>query len=576
MKQMLSYLKGYRKETILAPSFKMLEAFFDLIVPLVMASIINIGIASNDKKYILIRCSILALLAIVGLVCSITAQYFASKAAVGYATGLRSALFSHIQSLGFSEMDTLGTSTLITRMTSDVNQVMNGINMFLRLFLRSPFIVFGSLILAFGINVKAALVFVVVIPLLAIVVFGIILYTMPLYRKVQGKLDQIMGITRENLSGVRVIRTFNKEQSEVSRFETANSLFAHLQIKVGRLSGLMNPLTYILINLAIIALLYTGSISINIGTLKQGDVIALVSYMSQILIELVKLANLIILMTKAVACAGRINTVFQTKPTMEFGKSGGIEMTDEKVAVEFTQVSLAYKEAGENSLNDINFRALCGQTIGIIGGTGSGKSSLVHLIPRFYDATSGSVTLFGKSVKDYSKKELRNFVGIVLQKAVLFKGTIRSNLLWGNENATEEDLWQALELAQAKDFVKDKKYGLDDPVEQGGRNLSGGQKQRLTIARALVKKPKILILDDSASALDYATDAELRKALLTLPGSITVFIVSQRASSLMHSDQILVLEDGSLVGIGTHQELLKECDVYKEIYESQQRNGGDQ
>ncbi len=579
MKQMLSYLNGYKKESVLAPLFKMLEASFDLLVPLVMASVINIGISNKDTKYILRQCAILILLGVIGLICSITAQYFASKASVGYATGLRRSLFQHIQSLGFTEMDTLGTSTLITRMTSDINQVQNGINLFLRLFLRSPFIVFGSLIMAFQINRSAAMIFVVVIPILSIAVFGIMLYTMPLYKKVQGKLDHVLGITRENLSGVRVIRAFNKEQSEVSRFEAATSLLTRLQLKVSQISGLMNPVTYIIINLAIIALLYSGAVNVGIGSLQQGDVIALVSYMSQILIELVKLANLIIQMTKAAACAGRVHSVFLTKPGMAFGSSheqehGGNIDIDE--AISFEHVSLTYERASEESLSNISFLAKRGQTIGIIGGTGSGKSSLVNLIPRFYDATGGTVKVLGRSVKEYSKEELRSVIGVVMQKALLFKGTIRSNLLWGNENATDEDLWNALKVAQADGFVKDKSLGLEEPVEQGGRNLSGGQKQRLTIARAIVKNPDILILDDSTSALDYATDAALRKALRNLPNSMTVFIVSQRTSSIQHADQILVLEDGCLVGKGTHKELLKTCSVYKEIYESQYRKGGEQ
>lgn len=574
---MLSYLKGYIKESILAPLFKMLEAAFDLLVPLVMASIINIGIANHDTNYILKLCGLLVLLGIVGLICSITAQYFASKAAVGYATGLRRALFLHIQNLGFSEMDTLGTSTLITRMTSDINQVQNGINLFLRLFLRSPFIVFGSLLLALRINWDAALIFVVVIPVLSAIVFGIMLYTMPLYKKVQEKLDHILGITRENLSGSRVIRAFNKEQSEIERFETTNALLTKLQRKVGRISGLMNPLTYIIVNIAIIAILYTGSVNVDIGMLKQGDIIALVSYMGQILIELVKLANLIIQMTKAVACGERVRAVLKTKSEMKFGalsKRNPDGALDE--AVRFDQVSLTYANAGEKSLNDISFSAKRGEVIGIIGGTGSGKSSLVNLIPRFYDASSGDVKIFGISVKEYSKEDLRRFIGVVMQKSLLFKGTIRSNLLWGNENAAEEELWAALHAAQAEDFVKNKKHGLDAPVEQAGRNLSGGQKQRLSIARAIVKNPDILILDDSTSALDFATDAALRKALSNLPHSMTVFIVSQRTSSIQHADQILVLDDGSLAGSGTHENLLETCGVYKEIYDSQYRKGDDQ
>ncbi len=594
--QMLSYFKGYTKESILAPLFKMLEASFDLLVPFVMASIINIGISNQDTDFILRRCALLVLLGIVGLISSITAQYFASKAAVGYATALRHSLFHHIQSLGFSEMDRLGTSTLITRMTSDINQVQNGLNLFLRLFLRSPFIVFGSLFMAFRINRDAAMIFVVAIPLLAVAVFGIMLVTIPLYKKVQEQLDQVLGITRENLTGVRVIRAFTKEQSEVTRFETANSILTALQKKVGRISGFMNPITYMIINLAILAVLHTGAVHVGIGDLKQGDVIALVSYMGQILIELIKLADLIIQMTKAAACAGRVSSVLQTKPGMEFAvaeKSGHMERkaadaaypantadtTDkerENDAVRFEQVSLTYPLAAGKSLKDISFCAKRGQTIGIIGGTGSGKSSLVHLIPRFYDATSGDILLFGKSVRDYSKEELRRLTGIALQKSMLFQGTIRSNLLWGKENATEEELWQALRVAQAEEFVREKSMGLDEPVEQGGRNFSGGQKQRLTIARALVKNPKILILDDSTSALDYTTDAALRRSLRNLPVEMTIFIVSQRASSIRFADQILVLEDGSLAGIGTHEELLRSCRVYQEIYESQYKKGGKQ
>ena len=566
----------------MAPLFKMLEASFDLLIPVVMASVIDIGIANQDTGYILRQCGLLVLLGVIGLICSITAQYFAAKAAVGYATGLRSSLFRHIQTLGFSEMDTLGTSTLITRMTSDINQVQNGINMFLRLMLRSPFIVFGSMIMAFRINRDAAMIFVVAIPILAITVFGIMLYTIPLYRKVQEKLDQVMGITRENLTGVRVIRAFTKEQSETDRFESANSLLANLQRKVGRISGLMNPITYTIVNLAIIAVLHTGAVNVGIGSLLQGEVIALVSYMGQILIELVKTANLTILMTKAVACTGRVHAILKTKPGMAFPSSGKTEGTKAKnrekadEAVCFEHVSLTYATAGEESLKDICFTAKRGEVIGIIGGTGSGKSSLVHLIARFYDSTSGNVKVFGRSVKDYPKEELRGFVGIVMQKASLFNGTVRSNLLWGKENATEEELWHALRTAQAEDFVREKSGVLEAPVEQSGRNLSGGQKQRLTIARALLKNPEILILDDSTSALDFATDAALRRALRELPHAMTVFIVSQRASSIRHADRILVMENGSLAGSGTHEELLETCGVYKEIYESQYGRGGEQ
>jgi ABC-type multidrug transport system fused ATPase/permease subunit len=573
---MLSHLRAYRKESILAPLFKMLEASFDLLVPLIMASIIDYGIAGGHKNYILRQCGILLLLAVIGLSCSITAQYFASKAAVGYATNLRSALFKHIQSLGFSEMDTLGTSTLITRMTSDINQVQNGLNLFLRLFLRSPFIVIGSLFMAFQINSAAALIFVVVIPVLCIAVFGIMLYTLPLYKRVQERLDRILGFTRENLTGARVIRAFGREAHETSRFEDVNRLLCRLQLKVGAISSLMNPVTYIIINIAIIAILYTGAVKVNTGSLQQGDVIALISYMGQILIELVKLANLIIQITKGVACAGRVQAVFRIRSAMDFPNIQSSNYRSEsEEAVRFEQVSLTYKGAGENSLEGINFHANHGQVIGIIGGTGSGKSSLVNLIPRFYDATGGMVKIFGKPIKEYSREELRKRVGVVMQKAQLFQGTIRSNLLWGNENATEEALWKALTSAQAADFVRDKQQGLDHIVEQGGRNLSGGQRQRLTIARALVKNPDILILDDSTSALDYATDAALRKALADLTGKMTIFIVSQRTSSIRHADQILVLEDGRLEGSGTHEELLKTCEIYQEIYESQYRKGGE-
>ncbi len=571
---MLTYLRTYRKESILAPLFKMLEASFDLLVPLIMASIIDYGIAGGYTNYILRQCGVLLLLAVIGLICSITAQYFASKAAVGYATNLRSALFKHIQSLGFSEMDTLGTSTLITRMTSDINQVQNGLNLFLRLFLRSPFIVIGSLVMAFRINRQAALIFVVVIPVLCIAVFGIMLYTMPLYKRVQERLDRILGITRENLTGTRVIRAFGREEHETKRFEDINALLCKLQLKVGAISSLMNPVTYIIINIAIIAILYTGAVKVNVGSLQQGDIIALISYMGQILIELVKLANLIIQMTKGVACVGRVQAIFKIHSAMDFPDTKPIN-SEAAEAVRFEQVSLAYANSGENSLEAINFLAKPGQVIGIIGGTGSGKSSLVNLIPRFYDATKGSVRIFGKPIKEYPREELRKKIGVVMQKAQLFQGTIRSNLLWGNEDASEEALWNALAIAQAADFVRDKQQGLDHPVEQGGRNLSGGQRQRLTIARALVKNPDILILDDSTSALDYATDAALRKALTGLMGRMTIFIVSQRTSSIRHADQILVLEDGQLVCSGTHEELLKTCQVYQEIYESQYRKAGE-
>ena len=572
---MLRYLSGYKRESVLAPLFKMLEATFDLFVPLVMADIVNVGIAAHDFRYILVRCGILLLLAFVGLVCSLTAQYFSAKAAVGYSTGLRHALFEHIQRLSFTEMDTMGTSTLITRMTSDVNQVQSGLNLFLRLFLRSPFVVFGAMVMAFTVNFRAALIFVVAIPLLSVVVFGVMVITRPLYKSVQTRLDRVLGLTRENLTGVRVVRAFGKEKSEVDRFEDANELLTKMQLHVGHISALMNPLTYVIINLAIVALLYVGSIEINIGGMASGDVIALVNYMNQILVELVKLANLIVQVSKAPACAGRVQAVLDTKPGMEFPAqlTGNVPAEKAGDAVCFDHVSLTYKGAGAPSLSDINFTAKRGQTIGVIGGTGSGKSSLISLIPRFYDATEGSVEIMGRPVRQYPRADLRGKVAVVMQKAQLFGGTIRSNLLWGSQNASDADLWAALETAQAAEFVKAKPLGLDEPVEQGGRNLSGGQKQRLTIARALVGKPDILILDDSASALDYATDAALRKALAALPGDLTVFIVSQRAASLQHADQIIVLDDGRMVGLGRHAELLESCPVYKEIYESQFKKG---
>ena len=556
---MLRYLSDYKRESVLAPLFKMLEATFDLFVPLVMADIVNVGIAAHDFHYILVRCGILLLLAIVGLACSLTAQYFSAKAAVGYSTSLRHALFEHIQTLSFSEMDTMGTSTLITRMTSDVNQVQSGLNLFLRLFLRSPFVVIGAMIMAFTVNFRAALIFVVAIPLLSVVVFGVMVITRPLYKSVQTRLDRVLGLTRENLTGVRVVRAFDKEKSEVDRFEDANELLTKMQLHVGHISALMNPLTYVIINLAIVALLYVGSIEINIGGMASGDVIALVNYMNQILVELVKLANLIVQVSKALACAGRVQAVLDTKPGMEFPAqlTGNVPAEKAGDAVRFDHVSLTYKGAGAPSLSDISFTAKRGQTIGVIGGTGSGKSSLI----------------MGRPVRQYPRADLRSKVAVVMQKAQLFGGTIRSNLLWGSQNASDADLWAALETAQAAEFVKAKPLGLDEPVEQGGRNLSGGQKQRLTIARALVGKPDILILDDSASALDYATDAALRKALAALPGDLTVFIVSQRAASLQHADQIIVLDDGRMVGLGRHAELLESCPVYREIYESQFKKG---
>ena len=571
MNRMLVYLNGYKKESVIAPLFKMLEACFDLLVPLVMADIVNVGIAAHDSRYILTRCGLLLVLALVGLACSVTAQYFSAKAAVGFATALRHALFAHIQSLGFSEMDTIGTSTLITRMTSDINLVQGGLNMFLRLFLRSPFVVVGAMVCAFTVNFRAALIFVVTIPVLSVVVFSIMAVTSPLYKNVQARLDRVLGLTRENLTGVRVVRAFGKEASETSRFEQTNGQLTDLQLRVGHLSALSNPLTYVIINLAIVALLYTGAIEINAGGMAPGDLIALVNYMNQILVELVKLANLIVQISKALASAARVQAVLDTKPGMAFPQmpEGRVDPARAAEAVRFDHVGLTYAGAGAPSLTGITFTARQGETIGVIGGTGAGKSSLVSLIPRFYDATQGQVDLFGRPAAAWPREMLRRRVGIVMQKAQLFTGTIRSNLLWGNPQATDEQLWSALETAQAADFVRAKPLGLDEPVEQGGQNFSGGQRQRLTIARALVSSPDILILDDSASALDFATDAALRKAIAALPGSMTVFIVSQRAASLQHADRILVLDDGHMVGCGSHKELLERCPVYQEIYESQ-------
>ena len=605
MKKLLVYLKDYKKETVLAPLFKMLEATFELFVPLVMADIIDIGIARGDRHYIYMRCLLLVALGIIGLTCSLTAQYFAAKAAVGFSAGMKSGLYRHIQNLSFTELDTLGASTMITRMTSDANQVQNGVNMVLRLFLRSPFIVFGAMVMAFTIDVKAALIFVVTIPLLSLVVFGVMAVSIPLYRKVQTGLDQVLGITRENLTGARVIRAFHKEDSEVARFDESNNHLTAMQNYVGRISALMNPVTYVIINLATVVLIYVGALQVDVGNLTQGNVVALVNYMSQILVELIKLANLIITVTKAAACANRIQSVFDMQPSMDKGVSedaaepvgqvGVKEVSDAEMpgtddgrteaaermdgmadgtgaadeAVRFSHVSMHYHNAGEAALEDIDFVAKRGQTIGIIGGTGSGKSSVVNMIPRFYDASAGSVTVDGKDVRDYSVRELREKIGVVLQKAVLFQGTIRDNLKWGKEDASDEELWEALTLSQAADFVKEKDGQLDAKIEQGGKNLSGGQRQRLTIARALVKKPEILILDDSASALDYATDAKLRSAIKGMDGNATVFIVSQRTASIMHADRILVLDDGRLAGMGTHEELLAQCEVYREIYESQ-------
>lgn len=567
MRKLLRFLKDYKKESILSPLFKLLEASFELLVPLVMAAIIDTGIGNKDGGFILKMCGILISLALVGLICSITAQYFAAKAAVGFATKVRHALFDHIQKLSYTEMDTAGTDTMITRMTSDINQAQSGVNMVLRLFLRSPFIVFGAMIMAFTIDVKAALIFVVTIPVLSVVVFGIMIITIPLFRRVQASLDKVLGVTRENLTGSRVIRAFNKEQEEIADFDESNERLTDVQLFVGKISALMNPLTYIIINVALVILIWTGAIQVNIGKISQGEVVALVNYMSQILVELVKLANLIITVTKAIACGNRVQSIFEMETSMVDGNGSGKE--DTGYTVEFRNVSMRYKGAGADTLTGIDFKAKPGDTIGIIGGTGSGKSSVVNLIPRFYDVTEGQVMVDGMDVRDYKITDLRDKIGIVPQKAVLFAGTVRSNLAWGKEDATEEEMQQALSVAQAAEVVDKKDGKLDAEVEQGGKNFSGGQKQRLTIARALVKQPEILIMDDSSSALDYATDAKLRQAIHNMPNRPTVFIVSQRAASIMYADKIIVLDDGTVAGAGTHEELLKDCSVYQEIYYSQ-------
>lgn len=580
MKRLMMYLKDYKKESILAPLFKLLEAFFELMVPLVMANIIDYGISNRNMGYIGKMGLLLLLLGVVGLASSITAQFFAAKAAVGFSTKLRQALFNHIEDLSFTDIDKAGTSTMITRMTSDVNQVQSGVNMTLRLFLRSPIIVFGAMIMAFTIDVKCALIFVVAIPLLSVVVFGIILSTIPLYKKVQSKLDQVLGITRENLTGVRVIRAFHQEAKESDRFRENNEALSAMQIFVGKISACMNPVTYIIVNGAIIALIYTGAVQVNIGNLSQGEVVAIINYMNQILVELVKLANLIVTMTKALACAERVASVFDIGADAAY-----VEAQDQKLAdkvdksapfLDFKHVSLTYQGAGAPTLQDMNFTVNRGDTVGIIGGTGSGKTSLVNLIPGFYPATEGEILLEGRDIKTMGDEELRGRIGVVPQKAVLFKGTIRSNLQWGKPDATEEEMWRALELAQASEVVDGKPGKLDATVAQNGKNFSGGQKQRLTIARALVRNPEILILDDSASALDYATDAKLRAAIRTLEDKTTTFIVSQRASTIRHADKIIVLDDGEIAGMGTHDELLKDCTVYQEIYYSQypEQRGG--
>ena len=569
VKGLLIYLKQYRKECVLGPLFKLLEALFELFVPLVMTSIIDVGIATGSRRYILERCGLLVLLAVVGLVCSITAQYFAARAATGFSARLRSALFAHLQGLSYREIDTLGSATMITRMTSDVNQLQNGVNLALRLLLRSPFVVFGAMVMAFTIDVPGATVFVVAIPVLLAVVFAIILVTIPMYRKVQNRLDGVTAATRENLTGVRVLRAFRKEQEEIAEFSRRNRLLNQLQLRVGRISNLLNPVTYVILNLAVVALLRTGALRVNSGALTQGQVVALYNYMSQILVELIKFANLIITMTKAVACGNRIQSVF----AMQSSQTSGSRHPEETLRgqVEFRNAGITYGVAGVEALSSVSFLARPGQTVGIIGGTGSGKSTLVNLIPRFYDATQGQVLVDGVDVRELNLEELRRRIAVVPQKAVLFRGTIRSNLLWGREDATEEELQAALTVAQAMEIVQGKDQGLDAEVQQGGGNLSGGQRQRLTIARALIRQPEILILDDSASALDYATDARLRAAIGALPTPPTTGVVSQRAASIRHADWILVLDDGRVVGQGTHETLLEQCPVYQEIYHSQFR-----
>ena len=567
LKKLFVYFKGYGRECVLGPLFKLLEASFELIIPLIVASIIDRGIASGDGGHVTRMVLCMAALGLVGLLAAVTAQYFAAKAAISFSTRLRHALMAHIQTLSYTELDTLGTSTLITRMTSDVNQVQSGVNMCLRLLLRSPFVVFGAMVMAFTIDVRCALIFAAVIAVLCAIVFSIMLVTIPKYRAVQGQLDSVTAATRENLNGVRVLRAFCKEDAETEKFARRNQLLTRMQLAVGRISASMNPLTYVVINAAVIALIHSGAVRVQLGTLTQGEVIALYNYMSQVLVELVKMANLIILLTKAWACGDRISAVLSVQSSQQ---DGGRTFEDaQRGSVAFEDVSLRYSGAGADALEHVSFSARPGETIGVIGGTGSGKSSLVSLIPRFYDATGGRVRVGGVDVRELKKDVLRDAVAIVPQKAVLFKGTIRSNLLWGNENATEQDLLDALTTAQALDVVEAKPGRLDEPVEQGGRNFSGGQRQRLTIARALVRKPEILILDDSASALDYATDASLRRAIRQMDSRPTTFIVSQRASSVRFADQIIVLDDGCVVGIGTHDALLADCPVYQEIYASQ-------
>ncbi len=571
VKHLLIYLKNYKKECVLAPLFKMLEAIFELFVPLVMAAVIDVGIADRNVSYIIRMCLILVLLGVVGLVCSVTAQYFSAKAAAGFGTGVRHALFAHIQNMSFTNLDRAGTSTLITRMTSDVNQAQNGVNMVLRLFLRSPFVVAGAMVMAFTIDLKSAVLFVITIPALSFVVFGVMRISIPLYKKVQGRLDDVTLCTRENLTGVRVIRAFHMEEEEEAKFQEKNQSLTAAQVFVGKISGLMNPLTFAMINGMTAYLIYTGALQVDGGAITQGEVVALVNYMGQILVELVKFANLIVTVTKGIACGNRIWQVFEIpegERETDVRQDGAPPLEQDEMAV-FSHVGLTYENAGAESLTDISFTAKKGETVGIIGGTGSGKTSLVHLIPGFYPHTDGTIRIDGKDIRSYRKEELRKKVGIVMQKTLLFAGTIRENLLWGNPDATDEELFEALKTAQALEVVEKKEGGLSAEVAQGGRNFSGGQKQRLTIARALVRKPEILILDDSASALDYATDAALRRAIAGMKERPTVFLVSQRASSIQYADKILVLDDGELVGIGTHEELLFRCQAYQEIYYSQ-------
>lgn len=572
MKKLLCYLKEYKKESVLGPLFKLLEATLELFVPLVVAAIIDTGIGNQDRGYVVKMCLVLVLLGLIGLAFSVTAQYFAAKAAVGFVTTIRHVLFGHIQKLSYAELDTQGTSTLITRMTSDMNQVQNGVNLTLRLLLRSPFVVIGAMVMAFTIDVKAALVFVVGIPALAVVVFGVMLACIPLYRKVQNRLDKVLGLTRENLTGVRVLRAFCKEEEQEAEFQKQNQTLTDTQKFVGRISALLNPLTYVIINVAIIALIWIGAIRVDMGIITQGAVVALYNYMSQILTELIKLANLIINITKSVACGNRIQSVLEVEPSVKDGAatvSGDGEAGKSAYSVVFEHAGIRYPDAAQEAVSDITLNVRPGETIGIIGGTGSGKSSMVNLIPRFYDCSSGAVYVDGRNVCTYGLTELRDKIGVVPQKSVLFAGTIRSNMQWGKPDATDEEIFAAMEIAQAKDVVSKKEKGLDTEVEQGGKNFSGGQRQRLTIARALVKQPEILILDDSSSALDFATDAALRMAIGSMKHKPTLFIVSQRTSAIQYADKIVVLDDGSVVGIGSHEELMNTCEVYREIYDSQ-------